>query len=71
MKEYNKEKLHDYVKELFAMCLVKKLYITYNGDTGSIYIYNIGNTHICKGLFKFRLGDTMPIWELIEKVKRL
>lgn len=76
MKGYDKEKLHEYAKELFALCLEKgldfiydKVLETINVDFYDIREYNI--THICEKLCDYNHGNTILIWELIEKVKQL
>lgn len=79
MKEYDKEKLNEYAKELFALCLEKGLRIEYNPQVEQITIYicfkddieYIGYSYIKETSFKFSSGHLMPIWELIEKVKQL
>lgn len=79
MKEYNKEKLHEYAKELFALCVEKgidfydfikeaeHLIVSFDGYFISSYInkYN----YKCRSIDKGNL--VLPIWELIEKVKQL
>lgn len=77
MKEYNKEKLHEYAKELFALCLDKGLIVRSDGEEHVISIYkrdyygfeNIGDSYLSESLYKSEYA--MPIWELIEKVKQL
>ena len=76
MKEYNKEKLHEYAKELFALCLEKEIVFYYDSLVDKITTRNINNgviTHayICSELFDLKTKTDMPIWELIEKVKQL
>lgn len=78
MKEYDKEKLHEYAKELFALCLEKGLYFEYNESKVGVMIgfkkdvEYIGNSYITETLFKLKDSDWfLPIWELIEKVKAL
>lgn len=79
MKEYNKEKLHEYAKELFALCLEKGLHITKNPQAENINVYNIsrkglteiGTCYISNDLFDLKDNYISTIWELIEKVKQL
>lgn len=80
MKEYNKEKLHEYAKELFALCLEKELFIDYNPSVESISISikcgmsleNVGYCYMSEKLYFYSDRDTcMTIQELIEKVKQL
>lgn len=80
MKEYNKEKLHEYAKELFALCLKKGLDFEYSEKSLSIEVWKwgnnlgvqmIGQTYISKHLFNSKIGSNILIWELIEKVKQL
>lgn len=71
MKEYDKEKLHEYAKELFALCLEKGFHFDAIISNNSIYVESWGHTYICEQMFDYRLLGTTPIWELIEKVKQL
>lgn len=66
MKEYNKEKLHEYAKEMFALCLEKGLKFEIMSESFEI---RIGNTLYFSSFNE--IPDTTPIWELIEKVKQL
>lgn len=75
MKEYNKEKLHEYAKELFALCLEKGFsldlmdskYIRVEYNKNRHFLTYINEEHFNDGIHDF----CMPIWELIEKVKQL
>lgn len=72
MKKYDKEKLNEYAKELFALCLKKRICFEYNYRLEEIYIECFGFSYIDKTCFDIRdNNNTMPIWELIEKVKQL
>lgn len=79
MKEYDKEKLHEYAKELFALCLLNDLKIDYNSKVESITVFiqfsdkyeYIGYSYLTYNLYRYKSGHAMPIWELIEKVKQL
>lgn len=74
MKTYDKEKLHEYAKELFALCWNKNLLI--HSKKGFMNIFLSANevytTYTTEELFNLKVdNNTMPIWELIEKVKSL
>ena len=73
MKEYNKEKLNEYEKELFALCLERGF--SFQNMFGVITVYVHANevytSYITKDLYSFKFEITVPIWELIEKVKAL
>lgn len=68
MKEYNKEKLNEYAKELFALCLEKHLRFNIMGYSFEIFIEKENKLYYSSFNEK---PDTTPIWELIEKVKQL
>lgn len=68
MKEYNKEKLHEYAKELFALCLDKGIRFE---KSGFVIIVGSYDCNISKKYFNYGFKSSMPIWELIEKVKQL
>ena len=75
MKEYDKEKLNEYAKELFALCLEKdiefnitlNIVIRVEYDLGCYYVTRLDKEYYYEKLNK----HIMPIWELIEKVKQL
>lgn len=87
MKEYDKEKLNEYAKELFALCLDKSLDFEFNIITEKIIIgyysafeyIRIGMCFVSKKRYSLlqiqnkTKGNysVYPIWELIEKVKAL
>lgn len=57
MKEYNKEKLHEYAKELFALCLDKKIQheTQYDFEEESILLnYSRFTTSINKESFQYK-----------------
>lgn len=72
MKEYDKEKLNEYAKELFALLRYKQLeYLT---DTDSITVrigYVSYISYIDEERYKVKYNYILPIWKLIEKVKQL
>lgn len=78
MKEYNKEKLHEYAKELFALCLLNDN-VTYFDiiDNEMIHIkfktdkWNDYYSCLHRSRYNFKNKQMLPIWELIEKVKAL
>lgn len=75
MITYNKEQLHEYAKELFALCLEKGIVIKLC-NSESIYVEDFGFTIISEKGYDFKCSSKyhvnfMPIWELIEKVKAL
>ena len=65
MKEYNKEKLHEYAKELFALCLEKYIPIKANRYIISIDLENEYTCYLDKILYKSKRTYIIPIWELI------
>lgn len=76
MKEYDKEKLNEYAKELFALCLEKGVKISVCAKNelvveteceNGFYVSNISFMYFDKTIDK----HIIPIWELIEKVKQL
>lgn len=81
MKEYNKEKLHEYAKELFALCLDKGIIYEYYSKDKQFVLYlnnDLFKTYFSKQSYLARSKkvfneglNVMPIWELIEKVKQL
>ena len=79
MKEYNKQQLHEYAKELFALCLEKGLRFEYNPAIQLVTVFAVfeddaeyvGYSYMEEYLFKHSIGHAMPIWELIGKVKQL
>lgn len=71
MKEYNKEKLHEYAKELFALCLEKNIHFKCSGYIISIYLENEYTCYLNKAYYNASRTYVLPIWELIEKVKQL
>lgn len=81
MKEYNKEKLNEYAKELFALCLEKGFYLNYEMGIILFSSSSLKNTFACSLLeneynkhsnpFWDNSTIILPIWELIEKVKAL
>lgn len=77
MKEYNKEKLNKYAKELFALCLKKGITMLHNTDEIDVYFNGIYHTsYLDRQLYSFikeknEEEECLPIWELIEKVKAL
>jgi len=79
MKTYNKEKLNEYAKELFALCLDKGLkFNDFIKEAENATVYFDGyfiNTYTNEYNYKCNSVDKgnliLPIWELIEKVKAL
>lgn len=78
MKEYDKEKLNEYVKELFELCLEKGIIMEDYSSTHEIRVH-FGKVCIRTFLHKYNFSCNsvdkknliLPIWELIEKVKAL
>lgn len=75
MKTYDKQKLNEYAKELFALCLEKGLEFNITLNTVIRVEYDLGCYYISrldKEYYNEKLNKhIMPIWELIEKVKAL
>lgn len=72
MKTYNKEKLHEYAKELFALCLEKEISFNITVSEVRVVICRIEyRTYLYRSLFGLKETTTLPIWGLIEKVKAL
>ena len=77
MKEYDKEKLNEYAKELFALCLDKGIDLnTISNEEIHITTDKYYVCYLTKELFDYRYTYSeeelhLPIWELIEKVKAL
>ncbi len=75
MKTYNKQRLNEYAKELFALCLEKGIDFKYHesDETITLYCFKTIDTvaYLCSGLYNHKTNGVTPIWELIEKVKAL
>lgn len=75
MKEYNKEKLHEYAKELFALCLEKNIIMELSGKYAIHLSLDVECTSYINENFSKKEEtkhiNYLPIWELIEKVKSL
>lgn len=71
MKEYNKQQLHEYAKELFALCLEKKIQFKITGFIISVNLDSEYTCYLSELLFNRKRTLVLPIWELIEKAKQL
>lgn len=82
MKTYDKQKLNEYAKELFALCLDRGIFFDYHHQSEAIYIYRYIDSffkeeefsykcYISKTLFRNNNLDTITVWELINIVKTL
>lgn len=74
METYNKEKLHEYAKELFALCLEKGVQFEYDSESNAIFVqWQIFRCSLEEESFNIKSEENglIQIWELIEKVKQL
>lgn len=75
MKIYDKEKIREYAKELFILCLDKDLIFKFDNYSQGVTVDLNGlviASHYDEEWFNLKDADNvMPIWELLEKVKKL
>lgn len=74
MKTYDKEKMRKYINELLSLCLEKNIKFECTKEFFNVYVYanEIYTSYLTEDLYSLKVNVcTMPIWELIEKVKQL